>query len=416
MKDTQKRSGEKFLTGKQRCDKKKKVFEYLFLMFWAAFAGYRTFFNTMLQGNLGVRESNRLMNIWLVLIILYIFLKAVIVKCYSRRDILAAGLLLAFFVISYYHSWTKWMELVPFLIVAGKDVPFDKIVKIFLIIVGGELAAAYITSMIGYSDYTIYIKVTQDGNRTYRHAFGTTYPTTFSEFYFFLSAAALYLRRKKAAIIDVILLLFGAFFLNRYCDAKTDTICLVLLAVLAFFLFLKRYLRKRWKQLIRMGSAVLIPIYCVSAVMMAWLTVHYDPSNALMWKLNQIITMRLEVGRRGYDRYGIHLWGRKVKYFVNVLKFGGDKYFNLDCSYVLILINFGVLVFTILMALLTLASYRSWRMGDLALFGILSIIAVECVMENRLLQPQYNVFLLIFFSKLETDSGRIYEVIGGESI
>jgi len=396
--------------------KYRALFQYSYLLLLAAFIGYRAFFNTMLQNAMGIKSSNRLLNIWLILAILYIVIKEYCLRCYTAKDMLIAFILSAICIVSYYHCWTKWLEIFPFLVIAAKDVPFEKIAKTFLMVISGMLIAGYLSSRLGFSTYLVYQRILADGSVELRRAFGTTYPTTFSEFIFFLSAAALYIRRRKATFIGASIFVLIGVLLNRYCDAKTDAVCLILLAILTLVLTLQRLLPDGFAVITHKLSVLFIPIFPLFALVMIVLTVLYTPSSTVMERANRYLSTRLEIGKKGYDLYGLSLFGTKVKYHMT----GGDasriqdeNYLNFDCSYMMVLINFGLLVFVVLMGLLVFSSYRAWKVNDLALLGIFAVIAVECIMENRLMQPQYNIFCLTFFATLKTDTGQEYEVING---
>jgi len=283
-------------------------FQIAYLVLLTAFIGYRSFFNTMIRKNLGILESSRLMNLWMIVAAVYILLKEIILRCYTKKDILFAIWIGLSFVASYYFHWTKWVELVPFLVVGAKKVPFDKILKTFLLIVGGIMLTAFAASELGYTSYLVYSQSYADGSLRMRHAFGTTYPTTFSEFVFFLSAAGLYVRRKKAGFADVAFLVFIGSFLKVYSDAKTDALCLFLLAGLATILMVQRQRRERGlrrSSLETKLSAWLVPVFPIVSTLMILLTIFYDPSSGIMRRLNGILTGRLEIGKKGYDQYGI---------------------------------------------------------------------------------------------------------------
>lgn len=392
--------------------------EAVFLAIAAAFFLYRAFFNTTIRRAMQVKESNRFLNLIIILLVLIIFIREVAERCYSRIEIVSSIIFAGIFVASYYHCWEKWLQILPFLVIAAKDIPFDRIVKVYLAAVGGMILVAFIVSQAGYTSYLVYEQHTQGGALRLRHAFGTTYPTTFSEFIFFLSAAALYLRRKRAGILDALLLIVCGKLLRIYCDAKTGAICLYLLAVLALCLLLSRKAAGGLvDRVLRKLSALLILIFPLLSAVMVLLTIFYDPASPIMARLNRLLTGRLRVGNKGYSQYGLSLLGKHVKYYTTggtTMEHPGEDYMNIDCSYMLVLVNFGLLVFVVVVAAFTYATFRAYKMQDLCLLGILAVIGVECAMENRLIQPQYNIFCLIFFSRLETEKGQGYGIFAGE--
>ena len=90
--------------------------------------------------------------------------------------------------------------------------------------------------------------------------------------------------------------------------------------------------------------------------------------------------------------------------------FMGDrsKYFFVDSSFLRILILYGVIAFIIVLAILTIISYRSITYGEYALATILVIVAISAVVEQRLVDVSYDPFLIallanVYSNKRTTD-------------
>ena len=117
----------------------------------------------------------------------------------------------------------------------------------------------------------------------------------------------------------------------------------------------------------------------------------------------------------GWKYIGVYPFGTKVKYRMT----GGDPslmgrkdYFNLDCSYHMILVNYGIIIFLFIIAFFTVAALRAWQKQDLVLLLTIVVISLECVMENRMIQPQYDIFLLMFFADMQSARGEKYLMLG----
>ena len=290
----------------------------------------------------------------------------------------------------------------PLVVVGAKGVSFDRILKVYLTVNGIILGTAVVLSLCGVIRNYRYERWVQDlsyaggGYTVIRNSFGTTFPTTFSEFVFFWSGAWLCVRRKTVKYYDVLLLTVFSLVLYRFCDAVTDSICVGLLAIAAFWILLKKRLPERFVLFLKKAGAVLILPMPLFSIGMCLLAGFYDAEDALWRLLDQELHLRLSYGNIGIRNYGIRPFGSWVKYQMNTLK---ENYFNIDCSYLMVLVNFGLLLFIVLIAFFTRESWLAWREGNSALLLILAVIALECVMENRLMQPQYNVFCLLFFAK-----------------
>ena len=110
--------------------------------------------------------------------------------------------------------------------------------------------------------------------------------------------------------------------------------------------------------------------------------------------------MRLSYGLRGIKEFGIHLIAHDVpSYGMNS---SVDQYYNfLDCSYISILVNSGLLLFVFFLCSMTVVQLRhkNYIYGCL----ILAVCALSCVEEHHLSQLPYNMFLLLLFADIDVD-------------
>lgn len=78
----------------------------------------------------------------------------------------------------------------------------------------------------------------------------------------------------------------------------------------------------------------------------------------------------------------------------------------LDCSYVRIYVMYGVAAFMLILLLFTGCQYRLLRKGMIFRMFILSVVAMDAVLEHRLPDPAYDLFLLLPFVRLGEEYGK----------
>ena len=402
-------------------EKFRKWTEIGYIIGLVLFLAYRAFDNTMIRKDFGFTRFKPAEMCWMVFMLLLIVVRTVSVRCYSRWELVIAVVFCLLCFLSWWHARVYWFIMMPLLVVGAKGIPFDRIVKTFLITVGGMIGTAVVLAFAGVItnlEYTRYVTdpSSPDGVIAVpRFAYGTTYPTTFSEFVFFLCAAWLYIRRKRIRFYDVILLGAVAVFLYKGPNAVTDAVCVGTLAILAVGAILWKYLSKSVTAVIHKLCITLVFVTAVCAAVMTGLMIGYDASRPFWTTLDTRLHLRLSLGDYGLQTYGIHLFGSMVKYRAtggNVDLVTRPDYFNLDCSYHLILINFGIIILLCIVGFYTAASLRAWQKKDLLLLLVIVVISLECVMENRLIQPQYNIFLILFFADIRTEGGLWYCIFG----
>lgn len=385
----------------------------------AVYLAYRTFFNTMIRLDFRIKRCKPAELCWLVFMALLIMFRALYLRCYSKVEFLIAVSFCVCILLSWRHARVFWLLMVPLAIVGAKGIPFDRIVKTFFITVGAVIGIALILSLVGVISnlkYTLYVDSSDPskGIVAERYAFGTTYPTTFSEFVFFLSTAWLFLRRKVLKVFDVVLFAAVAAFLYFGSHAVTDTVCVAALSLVALLVIVLRQRTSRTSEIVHKLCAPLVGVTGLCAAVMTALLIGFDKTNNTWRALDRALHHRLFMGYVGKKYAGIYLFGTKVGYHTtggNPELMSRPDYFNLDCSYHLILINFGIIIFLFIIGFFTISALRAWQKYDIALLLIIVVISLECVMENRLIQPQYDIFLLMVFADMESARGEKYLIL-----
>ncbi|MCD8020655.1 MAG: hypothetical protein LUF92_14075 [Clostridiales bacterium] len=119
--------------------------------------------------------------------------------------------------------------------------------------------------------------------------------------------------------------------------------------------------------------------------------------------MNIIFHDRLNYGHQGIENYGIHLFGQQIEWIGN----GGlgfvkqeleGAYNYVDCSYMKILLDYGLLVLLFAVIGYTLAVYQACRKNNIYLCLALSMVAVYSLIEPRLLEFGFNPFVLCLCS------------------
>ena len=74
------------------------------------------------------------------------------------------------------------------------------------------------------------------------------------------------------------------------------------------------------------------------------------------------------------------------------------NYFFLDCSYIKIALEYGILLLGIVLIIYCMIGFRARLEQDWVLLWILAIVAVQCMIEHHMLDISYNPFLWALFA------------------
>lgn len=304
--------------------------------------------------------------------------------CGLALVVLCAG---GVFLSSRYLNALFWLILV----MGSKGISLQKILRIYLIITGTIVVLAFCSSLIGVIENLQYTS----SDRGVRNSFGIVYVTDFAAFIFYLILVYFYLKGSELKLYHFIGASVLAGLVYHFCNARLDTSCMVLTIVIyginTFFEHTKYSfcrVRKLWETFWHRIGPFIMPILAALSIIT---TFSYTPDNSLLTAINKISTNRLSLGKEGLTRFGIALFGQTI----DMVGMGGntatpDDYFFIDCSYVHVLLRYGLVFLLILIGAYILFCFRNKK--DLYLLFAIALVAVNCVIAHHIIEAAYNPF------------------------
>ena len=228
-----------------------------------------------------------------------------------------------------------------------------------------------------------------EGGRT-RHSLGFQWTTTPAIIYFFIVLEIIYLRKNKMRIVEYVALFLGhSFFYMATRTRMTYAIgCLVLIV---FFLYNHS---RVIKGIIEKFNLLFICFPCMAGVVSIAMHFFYNKNVSVWVKLNSFLNNRLMLGKNGFEKYGVTLWGQSIEWIGNSYDTLKGEYNYVDCSYVQILLQQGVIFLLIVLAIYTIIIYEAIKRGDYYLCGICIFILIYSITEPRLFDLSFNPFPL----------------------
>ena len=363
-------------------------------------------------------HSGTLFNMCLAFAVIILATKIFLFDVYTFKLFISVVSMFALSIIVFLESGYFWPFLWVLMMVAAKDVPFRKILQIYLLMNITIMGLAFIASLLGVIENLAYTDEEWDN---LRYSFGCVYTTDFAAHIFFMILTAFYLYQERLRWFHYFGTCAVAGFIYYFCYAKLDTIC-ILLMVLFFggyhilqwqsskekvivpgiekgqhqvFIFKRTKAYLRWKGL-WMGIALIsMPVL---AVFMYFLSVSYDADNELLVNINETITGRLALGKEGLADYGISLFGQDVP----MVGFGGtttleETYFFIDSSYLYILLRYGILFLIMVFIIYGTICYKHKK--DTALMLAIVLLAISSFIDHHIMEEAYNPLIYALFAK-----------------
>ncbi|WP_225424337.1 polysaccharide biosynthesis protein [Lactiplantibacillus modestisalitolerans] len=322
----------------------------------------------------------------------------------TRRQIVGTAGLLALVGLVTLMAKLPYLAVTGLLVVGARGVDFCKIVRVYLVIVGGILLVAFVAAELGWIQNITFH--TTDG---LRQSFGVVYTTDFAAHLFYLSCAYLYLRARRFRLVHLILPLLALGVIYAFTKTMTDTLVMIVLLFLYVIYIYRRQLVAVKAFMVGLRYNFLTMPIVAGGIL--WLSTIFNYQDRGLLKLNDLLSTRLALGNNALLAYGVKLFGQAP---IPVNGWGGDRvntfkngmgavtYFFIDSSYLNMLIAYGLVLTLVVVCGTSWFAYHRGQQHDYLLPVMLAVIALSSAFDQHLLEMTYNVFILAFFAKLPT--------------
>ena len=319
-------------------------------------------------------------------------------KFVERRKILAVIFVSVFLALEVLFSRNTTMLLYIFLFVGAAVVDAKTIVKTSFLTKGILLFLTVVLSRIGVIQDYVFL----DGDR-YRHGLGFSWTTTGSILFLHVCLEYIYLRREKITLIEYAILELLNIWFYKMTDAS---MAFYLTGAFLVFFAVVRLERKKFFLLSKIRNvALLAPVLCAGLTI--WAQYAYDFKNPVWYRLNEFVHGRLQLGHDAIKNYGITLLGQKMEWIGFSIRQMKGAYNYVDCSYLQLCIEYGLIFLLLVLLLYTFLIYRGLKNNDMYLVCVLGFLLIFAMTEPRLMNLMYTTFPLLVFAKMEGEGLRL---------
>lgn len=237
--------------------------------------------------------------------------------------------------------------------------------------------------------------------------------TDFAAHYFWIIAVYLWIRSKKITWGEIFALAALDILVYSLTGSNTSFICIGLMLAAAILLKVKVLVDKRLEGNVGKKNAFTSVVafvkrfltflarysFLIIAVFCIVMSVIFNAANPVLSRINSVLNLRFSLGHRGIIENGIHLIAKDVPSYG--MASSADEFYNfLDCSYISILVNCGLLLLIFYLVTMTVIQIRHRKY----VYGliILAVCALSCIEEHHLPELPYNLFVLLLFADIDT--------------
>lgn len=348
--------------------------------------------NTTFSSFIGSRPYNLTTYIIFVILVFKIFVYDH--YKFSTNIIIGACLLLA--VIVWWRTKSNLILAMTALILGMQGVNFDRVVRLSLQLNFWLLVAVIACATTGIIANLAFAAA----ERGTRYALGVIYPTDFAARVLYLVLADAYLNYRSLTWRRYVMYAVIAVTVKQITDARLNFACMLLLIpVLAF----AKFAETRRSQNQQSGVAKLISLYWVATPVLTattlFGTILYDPANHIETQIDHLFSGRLTFGHMAIEKYPLSMFGQPVTEHgfgnnMSLFRNGSGHYMFIDSSFVRLFAVYGIITAVIIIGVMMYISIKQTHRGHYALPAILLIVTLSAVVEQHLLEPTYNLWLL----------------------
>lgn len=370
----------------KKCLNDPYIGELLFIVGYTVFLGKFVWDSTMFP------FPPVLHRVCLLITISCIGLKIILYDKYEFSTLLGiAGIVLtsvAVFVFGRYSDPIYWI----FLVMGGKDVSFRRVLKVYFVVTSTIVFLAFVASLIGVIENLQYIT----SDQRVRSSFGIVYVTDFAAYIFFLVLVFFFLKGNNLKLVHLGSTIFISGLIYYFCLARVDCMCILLVALtygtqrlLNHVKYGFERLRYFWNGFWDKLGIFILPFWAVVSI---GVTLGYNEEIGIYKRINTLLSGRLELGYQGFKDYGVTLFGQPIE----MIGLGGttikpEEYFFIDCSYINILLRYGLCFFCILILVYVIMCCK-YKYNIYFLMAI-ALIATNCVIAHHIMDVAYNPFI-----------------------
>lgn len=313
------------------------------------------------------------------------FIYDVISKKYCFKELIAIFFIGIYMLVVSYQSKTMGYMTYFIYIVTSKGVNYNTVIKFVLLSFIVSTAFVLILTAFGIIKDHIYSL-----NIRNRHGLGFNWTTVFPNMFMYMTLYLIYIRKTKISLYEVLIVISVAFFCYIMTDTKSAFVLTVLGILLAYFLKYNKLLQKYHK--IYNYISLVLPVLMASLIIIV--SYLYNSDNMVLSKINSILSGRLSLGKRAINEFGFTFMARALP-LVGGEPVDGSTYNFVDSSFLLYLLNFGIIFFILLMALLEYFAYLINLKKDTYMLLVFCIFIIHSTFDPQLLNLCFNYFLLV---------------------
>lgn len=220
---------------------------------------------------------------------------------------------------------------------------------------------------------------------------------------FIILLCVVYLKKFRLNLREYAFLLGGFLFVHYITASRTAEITIMVMIIFSLIKTVLYKYKVKLNKSIFISSAVVSYTLIISSFIMPYL---YSIGNTIAITLDTVFSGRIFLSLSGLQRYGITIWGQKIKIIYWSVALAGKEEGNaIDNAFVYLLVHFGWVMFILFLICLTYILIKAIKASDTTMVLCFAIIITYATLENTMLYVVNNPFLLYAVSFIANGEG-----------
>lgn len=325
----------------------------------------------------------------------FLCLVAFVSRPIKLKYLIGFAIVEVFLIVVAISSGDRTMLLLSLVFLGSYKADSNKCIKIWLIVQLLFLFCVIVFSLVGLTEDYVF-----DENLRPRHSLGFEWASISPTILYHCLLAYIYLKKEKSKILALIVfaVISVVFFL-----LTNSRMPFILTIIMVLFTVWEKFQHNRFKLSRKIGHKFLwLPLGCM--IFSLVIGYAYNRNNNTWRTINMLLSNRLWLQHNALDYFGLSLFGNKIElvgYSIKTILNGsaeGFKYNYVDCSYIQVMLYYGVLFGVLIIAIYRAILQKYIECNDYFAVWIIVFILLISLTEPRLINFAYNPFPILFSS------------------
>lgn len=317
---------------------------------------------------------------------------------YDNRNIISAIVYIGIFILAALFSGELNFFLFFMIYVATIGCHAKRVIEVSIVAQSVILVVSIIAALTGSVPNYNFSDITRK-----RYGMGFAWCTTAPVVFYFIMLGYIYIRGKKFKWYEAVVL----EGINYWIYTQTSTRMTFFVATI-FLLFFA--IQSSWKnpwRVMHMFNWVWIIMPFICAVISIGTSMSFNEKSEIWLKADNFFNNRLNLGYNAIEEYGFTLFGQHIEWVgFSTLNTSSVGYNYVDCSYLQIALNYGIIALIAILTIYSIAIYRACKVDDYWLVFVLIFVLIHSLTEPRLYNFAFNTLSFVAFAKINCDRNK----------